>query len=283
MRKRGSSRASAKGPGKRSCPSKRTSGPRATATVATAITTSAEARGSVDFPLRQSRARRPARGAAAQGRGTGCWIGRAEGRRQLAPDVIPGAGGQERLEGGGEKIGLLAARARSPAGSSAARCRGKAEEGEPATRGAGQRAAAGGASGPTAGAGSRRQHQQADHAVIAAGSASSANSSGGTARRARGRSGRSGTANEQDQRQPLRAQRAEVRDLVGADRREREGGAGQQRRQLRGAEEAREEIAVRPESEREEPGHVVEQYGVVGEEGERQHEHGTQQVVHPSV
>jgi hypothetical protein len=89
---------------------------------------------------------------------------------------------------------------------------------------------------------------------------------------------------EHHQRKPLRAQGAEVRDLVDAHGRKREGGSGEQGRALGGPERAREEVrAERAEHEGEEASDVVEEDGVVGHEREREQEHGRAQhgLVHP--
>ena len=170
MRKSGSSRASANGPGKRSCPRKRTSGPRATATVARAITTRAHASRLGRRPARHS-ATPPASGEEGEDEAGEQVVGvrRAEGRGHFAPDVVPGAGGQERLEGGGERRRLL-----RPAHVAQRLQRGAMQEIERKEGGRGHARPGHGQgqprpAAPEEGQEGERQHEQADHAVVPAG------------------------------------------------------------------------------------------------------------------
>ena len=121
----------------------------------------------------------------------------------------------------------------------------------------------------------RRQHGQRDERVVAASVGGEREEDAGQDGVAHASCAREPVQEQHQQGQPLRAQRAEVGDLVRADGREREGGARQQRRALAAAQVARQPVRGQGrEREGQQPRQVEEEDAVAGEGHQRQHEHG---------
>ena len=128
------------------------------------------------------------------------------------------------------------------------------------------------------------QNEEAHHTVVAAGVRLEGEEERGQERVPRGAEAEESEDEQQDERQVLRPQRAEMRDLVGAYRREGEGRPRQERRQLRRAQAAGQQ--VRGESgqhEGEETCEIEDEHGVVGEKESGQDEEGGPEdgLVHP--